>query len=89
MNDEQLMQAFYAGKPAALDALAEKYDPILIEFVRRVLGDLEQAQQRVDEVWTMVELSRREPRKRYDPARGPVWSWLMALAGHRAWVALP
>jgi hypothetical protein len=66
---EQLLHRFYAGDTGAIDELARRYDPMLAQIAYRVLvvrtGSAAQAtgewdvNARLDEVWTVVLMSRQ------------------------------
>src|SRR5437867_1542049 len=87
-TDEQLMQGFYGGDPAALNELAARHDKLLAGFLLAVTRDPQVAEELLDNLWAEILLTQMENRDRYSLGRCPVLSWLMALAGHLAYLWL-
>jgi RNA polymerase sigma-70 factor, ECF subfamily len=69
-----------AGDPHALQALSSRYARMLTALAWRFLGDEAEAEEMVAEVlWEAWSESNS-----FDPARGSVSAWLLALARRRA-----
>lgn len=82
-SDAELMSAMADGLEA-LDVLYERYRIATYSVARRITGDAALAEDVVQEAF----LSAWRHASRYDPARGSVRTWLMALVHHRAIDAL-
>jgi DNA-directed RNA polymerase specialized sigma24 family protein len=87
-SDWQLLSDFYNGNPKALDILAGRYDRKLAGFLQYLVNDPDVAEDLLNNVWTAVYLTKVRGRRRYNPSRGSVEGYLMALAGHLAWLWL-
>src|SRR5262245_35130682 len=75
-SDEALAADMARGETAALDALYERYQAPIFNFLRRLTGDREAAldlmQETFTRVWTMGRL--------FEPERGRFKSWLFTMA---------
>ena len=79
-TDDALMQSISRGDEAALGALYDRYSGLSFSLACRVVGDDAIAQDVLQEsyikVWRMA--------KTYNPARGAVKAWLLAIVHHQA-----
>lgn len=87
-SDWQLLSDFYNCNPKALDTLAARYDKKLAGFLKYLVDDPDVAEDLLNNVWTAVYLTKVRNRRRYNPSRGSVEGYLIALAGHLAWLWL-
>jgi RNA polymerase sigma factor (sigma-70 family) len=78
-SDAALIAAMADGLEA-LDILYERHAVMAFSIARRITGDAALAEDVVQEAF----LSAWRNASRYDPARGSVKTWLMALVHHRA-----
>jgi DNA-directed RNA polymerase specialized sigma24 family protein len=88
VNDEQLLTRFYDCDSHALDALADRYHGHLVWWAFQMARNADVAEELALEVWTEVYLGKRQGRPRYPANQTTVLSWLLALAGRRAWARL-
>jgi RNA polymerase sigma-70 factor, ECF subfamily len=79
-NDFALLRQVVERQPEALAELYDRYSPTLLALARRVLGNLEDAEEVLQEVfvhvWNNVD--------RYDAARSSVSTWLVLITRSRA-----
>lgn len=87
-SDWQLLSDFYNCNPKALDALASRHDRKLAGFLNYLVNDVDVAEDLLNNLWTAVYLTKVRGTRRYNPSRGSVEGYLMALAGHLAWLWL-
>jgi RNA polymerase sigma-70 factor (ECF subfamily) len=80
VTDATLFRAVQDRQVGALDALYGRFGRPAYSLARRICVDEGLAEDVVQEVFLAVW---REP-ERFDPARGPVSSWLLTLVHHRA-----
>ncbi len=78
--DGALLTRVAGGDGAAFDALYGRYAPVAVGVARGILGEAGLAEDAVQEAFLAVW--RQAPR--YDPTRGSVRSWLLAIVRHRA-----
>lgn len=79
-EDKRLLKEIVARRSAALSSLYDRYAGMLLALAHRVLGDLADAEEVLQEaflqVWNQAE--------RYDPARSSVSTWLVLITRSRA-----
>ncbi|HEX4862753.1 MAG TPA: sigma-70 family RNA polymerase sigma factor, partial [Acidimicrobiales bacterium] len=80
MTDGALMRQVADRQPAALDALYDRHAPTLLALGRRILGNLPDAEEVLQEVFLHVW----NHSGRYDPGRSSVSTWLVLIARSRA-----
>lgn len=80
VTDRELMQRLCERDLLALEILHDRHMPAALGLACRVLRDRSYAEDVVQETFLIVW---RQP-DRYDPARGSVRSWLMAIVHHRS-----
>lgn len=80
VTDRELMQQLCERDLLALEILHDRHMPAALGLACRVLRDRSYAEDVVQETFLIVW---RQP-DRYDPARGSVRSWLMAIVHHRS-----
>ncbi len=78
-EEVRLVERLAAGDESALGALYDRFAPMLLALVRRVVGDAEAEDVLQD---ALVQVWRQAPR--YDPARSSVSTWLVLIARSRA-----
>ena len=83
-EDALLMAAVVGGSEDALRRLYERYGRLTYTLARRIVGDPLVAQEVVQDVF----LRCWERSERFEPARGRVPAWLMAITRNRAIDAL-
>ncbi|HEY0555724.1 MAG TPA: sigma-70 family RNA polymerase sigma factor [Thermoanaerobaculia bacterium] len=80
MTDGALMRQVADRQPAALDALYDRHAPTLLALGRRILGNLPDAEEVLQEVFLHVW----NHSGRYDPGRSSVSTWLVLITRSRA-----
>jgi len=76
--DEWLVASAKSGREAAFGQLVTRWTPRLLRHAHRLLGDLDQAQDAVQDAWVGAA---RGLRRLEDPARFP--AWMFALVSRR------
>ena len=79
-SDEQLVRMLGAGDSEALRAIAERHGQPVYSLALRILGEPGWA----EEVLQDVLLRLWEKPERYDPSRGDLRRWLLAVTHHAA-----
>ena len=82
-SDEELLDRFGRGEPAAFEVLVRRYERELYGYLRRYLGDANLA----DDVFQNTFLQLHNKVGQYEPGR-PVRPWLYTIATHQAIDAL-
>jgi RNA polymerase sigma-70 factor (ECF subfamily) len=80
VTDQELMQRLCARDLPALELLHDRHMPAALGLDRRVLRDRSYAEDVVQDAFLIVW---RKP-DRYDPSRGSVRAWLLAIVYHRS-----
>ena len=77
IDDTGLVNAFLAGESRAFDALVERYQTRLLNFVYRIVGDRERAEDLVQEVFIRVyrHLARFDRSKKFS-------TWIYTIASN-------
>ena len=83
-SDEQLVAALAQHEVEALETLYERYKSVAFSLAYRILGERSAAEDALQEAF--LSLWRRAGS--YQPGRGKVRSWLMAIVHHRSVDAL-
>ena len=78
-DDAPLLDRIARGDADALALLYDRYAPRVLGLTTRILGDPDEAEDVLQEVFLQVW---RAPR--FDPSRGAVLTWLLVLARSRA-----
>jgi RNA polymerase sigma factor (sigma-70 family) len=75
LNDETLLAGFRAGEPEAAAAFVRRYQGRVFGLALTIIGDRAEAEEAAQETllraWRFAES--------YDPRRGPVDTWLLAI----------
>jgi RNA polymerase sigma-70 factor (ECF subfamily) len=79
MPDTELIATIARGQQASLGALYDRHAGLLLAVLKRVVGDLHEAEDVLHEVFLEVW----EHATDYDPGRGSVRSWLVMRARSR------
>ena len=79
-DDRELMRRLRAGDPHALALLADRHAPPAFALAHRLLGDAGWAEEVVQDA--LLRLWQRP--EMYDPSRGALRPWLLAVVHHRA-----
>ncbi len=79
-EDRRLLAEIAAGRPDALSALYDRYSGMLQALAYRVLGDLSDAEEILQEAFLQVW----NQATRYDPGRSSVSTWLVLITRSRA-----
>jgi RNA polymerase sigma-70 factor (ECF subfamily) len=79
ISDEELMVSLGKGNPLCLEVLVERYKLKIINFVYRMVGDLDQAEDIAQEVFIRVYRHR----ERYQPI-AKFSTWLYTIAANLA-----
>jgi RNA polymerase sigma-70 factor (ECF subfamily) len=77
-SDEELVEQLRDGDMSAFDALYGRYERRLFGYVRRMVGDPQQAEDLFQEVFYTVLTDRS-----FDPERGRFAAWLFTVARNR------
>ena len=79
MGDTELVSLFLASDPRGFDALVERYQARLLNFVYRIIGDRERAEDLVQEAFVRVHrhLSRFDRAKKFS-------TWIYTIASNLA-----
>jgi len=80
VGDSDLLHRMRLGDEAALEMLYARYGGLLYTLALRIVGDRELAREVVQDTF----LRSWDGRETYDPLRGRVPWWLMAIARNRA-----
>lgn len=78
--DLPLVRAIAAGEGAALGQLYDRHSPLALGLLRRMLGNLNEAEEVLQEVFLQVWRDAH----RYDPERATPRGWLLLIARSRA-----
>lgn len=78
--DAELLRAVARGDEAAFARVYDRYAPILLGLMLRILRSRPEAEDVLQEVFLQVWQQARS----FDPARGRVFTWLATLARSRA-----
>jgi RNA polymerase sigma-70 factor (ECF subfamily) len=78
-EDQVLLRELIQGNRTALEALYDRYGALVMGLVYRMLQDRQSAEDAVQE--SFVQVWRRA--SSYDPQRGTLRSWLLAIIHHR------
>ncbi len=84
VSDERLLKDAYNGERGALESLMVRHSRDLHWLLERMVGSDQIARHLLEEVYMAVYLTVRENSDRFDPSRGPVKGYLLALAGRLA-----
>ncbi len=79
-EDRRLLEEIVARRPEALSTLYDRYSGLLLALAHRVLGDLSEAEEILQEAFLQVW----NQASRYDPARSSVSTWLVLITRSRA-----
>lgn len=79
-TDPELVASMAGGDPTALAALYDRYAGSLLAVAERILGDLADAEEIVAETFTRTW----EGAAGFDPGRGSVATWIVAIGRNRA-----
>jgi RNA polymerase sigma factor (sigma-70 family) len=87
MDDEALIAAYYACDNSALQTLVERYHQALVAFFENRGLSPDEAENRAQEVWLRVIVTKTPPQgrspRRFDPGLGtPFGAWLFVIARH-------
>ncbi len=77
--DDEIARAFSAGQPDALPRAYERFAPLVYTIALRSLGSRPDA----EDVTQQVFVSAWRSRQAFDPARGSLGGWLVAIARNR------
>jgi RNA polymerase sigma-70 factor (ECF subfamily) len=80
LSDEELVLRMEAGDPAGVELLFDRYSGLVFGIGRRILRDLGEAEDLVQEVF----LSLFEKVKGFDPSKGSGRTWIIQIAYRRA-----
>ncbi len=83
--DEMLVLGAQARRPAAFQALAERWHPRLLRHALRLTGDAEGAREAVQDAW--LAIARGLPRL-HDPARFGPWALRITTRRCADWIAV-
>ena len=78
--DAELLRAVARGDEAAFARVYDRYSPILLGLMLRILRSRPEAEDVLQEVFLQVWQQARS----FDPARGRAFTWLVTLARSRA-----
>src|ERR1022692_2532623 len=82
LSDAQLVKLFQEGDFAAIDVLVERYAPILLPFITKVLhNNTEDAKDVLQDTWVLVFLRINRGSYREENCFG---KWIKTLAYHAA-----
>ena len=79
-EDRELLRRVAAGDQAALGELYDRFSGLLLALARRVLGNDQDAEEVLQEVFLQVWNQAR----RYDPSRSSVSTWLVLITRSRS-----
>jgi RNA polymerase sigma-70 factor (ECF subfamily) len=79
-EERELLRRVAAGDQAALGELYDRFSGLLLALARRVLGNDQDAEEVLQEVFLQVWNQAR----RYDPSRSSVSTWLVLITRSRA-----
>ncbi|KAB2968393.1 MAG: sigma-70 family RNA polymerase sigma factor, partial [Thermoanaerobaculia bacterium] len=79
-DDLALLRRVAVREEAALTELYDRYAPLLLAVVRRILGAAAEAEEVLQEAFFQAWLQA----DRYDPSRSSVSTWLVLIARSRA-----
>ncbi len=80
LDDRQLVRAIVQRRSEAVSELYARFSSMLLALAQRVLGDLSEAEEVLQE--TLLQVWRQADR--YDPKRSSVSTWLVLIARSRA-----
>lgn len=84
LADEELMTLVQDGHPRALEALYDRHGGAAYSLAHRIMGERQAAEDVTQEAFVSIWRSG----SRYDPGRGSVRSWVLAILRNRAIDAL-
>jgi RNA polymerase sigma-70 factor (ECF subfamily) len=79
--DIELLRAHRAGDLHAFAQLYDRYDRPCFQFIRRMVGDADAAEDLHQETWIQVSKNSAA----FDPAKGSFAAWLFTIARHKVW----
>ena len=79
-EDAELLRAVARGEEAAFASVYDRYSPILLGLLLRILRSRAEAEDVLQEVFLQVWQQARA----FDPGRGRAFTWLVTLARSRA-----
>jgi RNA polymerase sigma-70 factor (ECF subfamily) len=80
-DDAALLRAHLAGDPQAFARLYDRYDRPCFQFIRRMLGAADAAEDVHQEAW--IAVARRAAD--FDPGRASFRAWLFTIARRKVW----
>ena len=80
-DDAELLRAHIAGDPHAFARLYDRYDQSSFQFIRRMLGGADAAEDLHQETWVAVSKSAAD----FDPRKAGFPAWLFTIARHKVW----
>ncbi|MFI4936361.1 MAG: sigma-70 family RNA polymerase sigma factor [Caulobacterales bacterium] len=80
-DDADLLRAHIAGDPHAFARLYDRYDRPCFQFIRRMLGAADAAEDLHQETWMAVSRSAAD----FDPRKASFPAWLFTIARHKVW----
>jgi RNA polymerase sigma-70 factor, ECF subfamily len=84
LADEEVMQLVQAGRPQAFELLYDRHGGAAFSLAYRMVGSRVAAEEVTQEAFLSIWRSRR----RYDPARGSVRTWVLGIVHNRGIDAL-
>ena len=80
-DDADLLRAHGAGDPHAFARLYDRYDRPCFQFIRRMVGGADVAEDLHQETWLSVAKSAAA----FDAAKASFPAWLFTIARHKVW----
>jgi RNA polymerase sigma-70 factor (ECF subfamily) len=80
-DDAELLRAHVAGDPHAFARLYDRYDRSSFQFIRRMLGAADVAEDLHQETWMAISKSAAD----FDPGKASFPAWLFTIARHKVW----
>jgi RNA polymerase sigma-70 factor (ECF subfamily) len=80
-EDAELLRAHIAGDPHAFARLYDRYDRPCFQFIHRMAGAGDIAEDLHQETWMAISKSAAD----YDPGKASFPAWLFTIARHKVW----